>query len=129
MITMITHKQLKSITIALGLTILGLQLGGNTVSALKQEAYHVEKDGTAVENTLYIDGFKRTMANGHMLFSPFAQVKYHPDMRYETVDVKSQNSLILKNASHHWEFPVMNFVEMIIFTQVGLFIFKKQDLK
>ena len=58
MITMITHKQLKSIAIALGLTILGLQLGGNTVSALKQEAYHVEKDGTTVENILYIDGFK-----------------------------------------------------------------------
>lgn len=93
------------------------------------EAYHVEKDGIPVENILYIDRFKRTIANGHMLFSPFAQVKYHPDIRYETIDMKSQNSLILKNASHHWEFSVMNFVEMIIFTQVGLFIFKKQDFK
>lgn len=129
MITMIMHKQLKSIALALGLTILCLQLGGNTVSALKQEAYHVEKDGTTVENVLYIDGFKRTMANGHMLFSPFAQVKYHPDMRYETVDMKAQNSLILKNVSHHWEFSIMNIVEMIIFTKVGLFIFRKQDLK
>lgn len=129
MITMIMHKQLKSIAIALCLTILCLQLGGNTVSALNQEAYHVEKDGTTVENVLYIDGFKRTMANGHMLFSPFAQVKYHPDMHFETVDMKVQNSLILKNVSHHWEFPIMNFLEMIIFTQVGLFLFKKQDFK
>ena len=129
MITMITHKQLRSIAIALGLTILGLQLGGNTVSALKQEAYHVEKDGTTVENILYLDGFKRTMANGHMLFSPFAQVKYHPDMRNETIDMKSQNSLLLKNVSTIGEFSIMNFIEMIIFTQVGLFIFKKQDFK
>lgn len=129
MITMIMHKCLNSIAVALCLTILGLQLGGNTVSALKQEAYHVEKDGTTVENVLYIEGFERTMANGHMLFSPFAQVKYQPDMRYETDDIKTQNSLILKNVSHHWEFPIMNFVEMIIFTQAGLFIFRKQSLK
>lgn len=129
MITMIMHKCLNSIAVALCLTILGLQLGGNTVSALKQEAYYVEKDGTTVENVLYIEGFERTMANGHMLFSPFAQVKYQPDMRYETDDIKAQNSLILKNVSHHWEFPIMNFVEMIIFTQAGLFIFRKQSLK
>lgn len=129
MITMIMHKQLKSIALALGVTILCLQLGGNTVSALNQEAYHVEEDGTVVENVLYIDGFKRAMANGHILFSPFAQVKYHPYMYHETVDMKAKNSLILKNISYHWEFSVMNFIEMFIFTKAGLFIFRKQDLK
>lgn len=75
MITMIMHKRLNSIAVALCLTILGLQLGGKTVSALKQEVYHVDKDETTVENTLYLEGFERTLANGHVLFSPFAQVK------------------------------------------------------
>lgn len=129
MITMMVHKRLNSIAVTLCLTILCLNLGGNTVSALKQEAYLVAEDGTTVENVLYIEGFERAMANGHMLFSPFTQVKYQPDIRYETDDIKAQNSLILKNVSHHWEFPIMNFIEMIIFTQVGLFIFRKQDLK
>lgn len=129
MITMVAHKQLKSIAIALGLTIAALQFGGTTVSALKQEAYYIEENGAAVENVLYIDGYKRKLANGHVLLSPFAQVKYHPDMRSETKDMKSRNSLILKNAAHHWEFPIVNVMEMIIFTQAGLVLFKKQDFK
>lgn len=129
MITMLLHKRLNSIAVALCLTILGLQLGGNTVSKLMQEAYHIEKDGTTVKNVLYIDGLKRTIANGHILLSPFAQVKYHPNMQYETLDIKSQNSLILKNVSHHWEFSIINFIEIILFTQVGLLVFRKQDLK
>lgn len=90
MITMLMHKQLKSIAIALGLTILCLQLGGNTVSALNQEAFHIEKDGTTVENMLYIEGFERVLANGHLLFSPFAQVKYLPYTPLETGDMKNE---------------------------------------
>ena len=129
MITMLMHKRLSSIAVALCLTILGLQLGGNTVSDLKQEEYRVEKDGTATENVLYIKGLERTLANGHMLISPFAQAKYQPEMQYETADMKAENSLIFKNASHHWEFLMMNLIEIIVFTRLGLLLFKKQDLK
>ena len=129
MITMLMHKRLSSIAVALCLTILGLQLGGNTVSDLKQEEYRVEKDGTATENVLYIKGLERTLANGHMLISPFAQAKYQPEMQYETADMKAENSLIFKNASHHWEFLMMNLIEIIVFTRLGLLSVKKQDLK
>lgn len=129
MITMLMHKRLSSIAVALCLTILGLQFGGNTVSDLKQEEYRVEKDGTATENVLYIKGLERTLANGHMLISPFAQAKYQPEMQYETAHMKAENSLIFKNASHHWEFLMMNLIEIIVFTRLGLLLFKKQNLK
>ncbi|MDO4470981.1 MAG: hypothetical protein Q4C84_14180 [Bacillota bacterium] len=128
-ITMLLHKRLNSIAVTLCVALIGLYLGGNTVSDLKQEAFHIEKDGSKVENTLHLEGLERILANAHLMLSPFTQVKYQPDIRYETNDMKIENSLVLKNAFHHWEFPITNFIEIVIFTQIGVMIFKKQDLK
>ena len=80
-IVMVMHRRLHSIVVAVCLTLLALQIGGNTVSALKQPEYRVEKSGSVVENPLHIDGAGRAVANIHVLLSPFAQAKYHPEMQ------------------------------------------------
>lgn len=127
MIVMLAHSRLLSIAIALILTLFALQLGDNSVSALKQSDYTGPEN--TIENPLYIDGFKRTATNLHILISPFAQAEYAPDMMFETTDSKQANSLLFKKASYHWEFCIANVLEMILVTTIGIKIFKKQDLK
>lgn len=128
MIAMLLHKRLYSIAACLGITLLLLNLGGNAVSALNQGEYRIV-DGQQIENVLYIDGFKRAATNAHVLVSPFAQVKYQPYSNTENSDDKSKNSLIFKKAAHHYEFPIMNLIELIGFTCVGITLFRKQDFK
>lgn len=130
MIVMIVHQRLTSIAIVVLLTLLMLHLGGNVVSDLMQPKYKFDVESNEmVENLLYIKGLKRTMANTHLLFSPFAQVKYEPFMLYETLEDKLNNSLILQHSPYHIEFCIVNLLEVILCYQIGIYIFKKQDLK
>ena len=128
-IVMVMHKRLHSIAVAVCLTLLALQIGGNTVSALKQPEYRVEKSGSVVENPLHIDGAGRAVANIHVMLSPFAQAKYHPEMQHETPEIKAENSLVCKGMTYHWEFCMANLIETLVLAQIGISIYKKQNLK
>lgn len=129
MLVMIAHKQLISLGIVLLLTLGMLSLGENAVSGLRQEnVWHDPVTHETVDNPLYLKGIKRNVTNIHLLISPFAQVKYEPDMLI-TPENKPDNSLILKNAPYHFEFAIFNFMELFLFCKIGIYIFKKQDLK
>lgn len=128
-IAMIAHRQLISLGIVIILTLTLLSFGGNTVSDLRQEPLWTEPvTKETVDNLLYIKGFKRTAANLHLLLSPFAQVKYESDMLIEP-EKKAENSLILKNAPYHIEFCIFNLLELALFCEAGIWIFRRQDLK
>lgn len=129
MLAIISHKQLISLIITVLLTISMLTLGGNTVSKLRQSEYNIDTQSSEMmENTLYISGFERTVANAHLLISPFAQVEYESPMLLEP-EFKETNSLILKSFPYHIEFCIFNLLELILFCKVGIHIFRKQDLK
>lgn len=129
MLVMITHKQLTSIGITVLLTLLMLNIGGNAVSNLKQTEYNIDPQTEAlVENPLYISGLKRAATNLHLLISPFAQAEYASDILYES-EAKEENSLVLKNCPYHIEFCIFNLLELILFCKLGIYIFRRQDLK
>lgn len=129
-IVMIAHQRLISIAIVVLLTLFMFHIGDNVVSDLMQPEYRFDVENNEMtENPLYITGFERTVANTHLLFSPFAQVKYEPFMLYESLEEKQNNSLMLKQFPYHIEFCVVNLLELILFYQIGIYVFKKQDLK
>ena len=106
-----------------------LNIGGNAVSNLRQTEYNIDPQTEAlVENPLYINGLKRAAANFHLLISPFAQAEYASDMLYEP-EAKEENSLVLKNFPYHIEFCIFNLLELILFCKLGIYIFRRQDLK
>lgn len=129
MIATITHKQLISIGITVVLTLFLLNFGGNTVSRLGQSAYNIDSQSNErVENALHLSGVKRTAAKVHLLISPFAQVEYESTMLV-VPEEKEEYSLILKDVPYHIEFCIFNLLELMLFYQVGIRIFRKQDLK
>lgn len=129
MIATITHKQLISIGITVILALSLLNFGGNTVSRLGQSAYNIDaQSNERVENALHLSGVKRTAAKAHLLISPFAQVEYESTMLV-VPEEKEEYSLILKDVPYHIEFCIFNLLELMLFYQVGIRIFRKQDLK
>lgn len=129
MLVTITRKQLISVGIAVLLTLSMLTVGGNAVSKLRQDEYDINtQSNEMVENTLYINGFERAVANMHLLISPFAQVEYESPMLLEP-ESKEKNSLILKSFPYHIEFSIFNLLELVLFCKAGIRIFRKQDLK
>lgn len=129
MIATITHKQLISIGITVILTLSLLNFGGNTVSRLGQSAYNIDSQSNErVENVLHLSGVKRTAAKAHLLISPFAQVEYESTMLV-VPEEKEEYSLVLKDVPYHIEFCIFNLLELMLFYQVGIRIFRKQDLK
>lgn len=130
LIAMIAHQRILSIAIAVLLTLGTLHIGDNVVSDLTQPEYRLDVESNEmVENPLYITGIKRTVANTHLLFSPFAQAEYEPFMLLETLEDKQNNSIILKQFPYHIEFCIVNLLELILFYQIGIYVFRKQDLK
>lgn len=129
LIVMLARKQLISIGITVILTLSLLTVGGNTVSNLGQPEYIIDtQSNEMVENVLYNSGFKRTLANAHLLISPFAQIEYEETMLFEP-ESKAEYSLILKSFPYHIEFIIFNLLELLLFCKVGTHIFKRQDLK
>lgn len=129
MIATITHKQLISIGITVILALSMLNFGGNTVSRLGQSAYNIDSQSNErVENALHLSGVKRTAAKAHLLISPFAQAEYESTMLV-VPEEKEDYSLILKDVPYHIEFCIFNLLELMLFYQVGIRIFRKQDLK
>lgn len=129
MIATITHKQLISIGITVILALSMLNFGGNTVSRLGQSAYNIDSQSNErVENALHLSGVKRTAAKAHLLISPFAQAEYESTMLV-VPEEKEEYSLILKDVPYHIEFCIFNLLELMLFYQVGIRIFRKQDLK
>ena len=129
MIVMLARKQLISIGITVILTLSLLTVGGNTVSNLGQPEYIIDtQSNEMVENVLYNSGFERTLANAHLLISPFAQIEYEETMLFEP-ESKAEYSLILKSLPYHIEFIIFNLLELLLFCKVAIHIFKRQDLK
>lgn len=129
MIVMLARKQLISIAITVLLTLSLLTVGENTVSKLGQTEYRIDTlSNEMVENTLYVSGFERAIANTHLLISPFAQIEYESTMLIKP-ESKAEYSLILKSSPYHIEFIILNLLELLLFCKVGIHIFKRQDLK
>ena len=129
MLAMLTHRQLISIAIALLLTIGLLAAGGNTVSNLREEPTRLDPvTHETYDNILYIDGLKRQATNAVLLMSPFAQAEYEQYRYWEPYN-KRDNSLIMKNAPFHFEFCIVNLLEILLFCGIGIRFFRKQDLK
>ena len=128
---MISHKQLISLGIAVIVTLALLTLGGKSVSSLNQPSTWTNPvTHETEENPLQIDGFARTANNIHVLISPFAQAEFHSHMLSESeLGTKKETSLIFKNFPYHIEFCLFNILEIFLFYQIGLRIFRKQDLK
>lgn len=130
MITMISHKQLISLGISIILALALLTLGGKSVSSLNQSSTWIDPvTHETVENPLRIDGFARTANNLHVLISPFAQAEFHSHMLSESeLGIKEETSLIFKDFPYHIEFCLFNILEILLFYNIGLRIFRKQDL-
>lgn len=129
MLAMLTHRQLISIAMALLLTIGLLAAGGNTVSNLREEPTRLDPvTHETYDNILYIDGLKRQATNAVLLMSPFAQAEYEQYRYWEPYN-KRDNSLIMKNAPFHFEFCIVNLLEILLFCGIGIRFFRKQDLK
>lgn len=131
MIVIISHKQIISLGIAVILALALLTLGGKSVSSLNQSSDWIDPlTHETVENTLRIDGFARTANNIHVLISPFAQAEFHSNMLAESeLGTKEENSLILKDFPYHIEFCLFNILEILLFYNIGIRVFRKQDLK
>ena len=128
-VVMVVHRQLISLGIVVILTLSLLSFGGNTVSSLRQSEFWNDPVTQAVEdNPLHISGIKRTAANLHLFVSPFAQTACQPYILVEP-ESKEDCSLLLKNMPYHFEFCMINILEILLFCQIGIHIFKKQDLK
>lgn len=130
MIVMIFHKQLICLGITVILTLALLTLGGKSVSSLNQERTWTDPvTYETVENPLRINGFSRTVNNIHVLISPFAQAESHPFILTASESSKKDNSLIFKDFPYHVEFCLVNILEILLFYNIGIRIFRKQDLK
>lgn len=129
MLTMLAHRQLISIAMALLLTLGLLTAGSNTVSHLREEPTRLDPvTYENIDNILYIDGFKRQVTNAVLLISPFAQAEYEQYRYWEPYN-KSDNSLVMKNAPYHFEFCIVNLMEILLLCGIGIRLFRKQDLK
>ena len=130
MIVMIFHKQLICLGITVILTLALLTLGGKSVSSLNQERTWTDPvTYETVENPLRINGFSRTVNNIHVLISPFAQAESHSFILTASESSKKDNSLIFKDFPYHVEFCLVNILEILLFYNIGICIFRKQDLK
>lgn len=130
MIVIIFHKQLICLGITVILTLALLTIGGKSVSHLNQGTTWTDPvTHETVENPLRIDGFVRTINNVHVLISPFAQAELHPFILSESEAEKKDNSLIIKDFPYHVEFCLVNILEILLFYNIGIRIFRKQDLK
>lgn len=130
MIVMIFHKQLICLGITVILTLALLTLGGKSVSSLNQERTWTDPvTYETVENPLRINGFSRTVNNIHVLISPFAQSESHSFILTASESSKKDNSLIFKDFPYHVEFCLVNILEILLFYNIGIRIFRKQDLK
>lgn len=130
MIVMIFHKQLICLGITVILTLALLTLGGKSVSRLNQERTWTDPvTYETVENPLRINGFSRTVNNIHVLISPFAQAESHSFILTASESSKKDNSLIFKDFPYHVEFCLVNILEILLFYNIGIRIFRKQDLK
>lgn len=129
MLVMVLHRQLISIGIVVILSLSLLSFGGNTVSDLRQpELWNDPVTQVVEDNPLYLNGLKRTAANLHLFVSPFAQAAYQSHMLVEP-ESKENCSLLLKDLPYHFEFCMINLLEILLFCQIGIRIFRKQDLK
>lgn len=130
MIVMIFHKQLICLGITVILTLALLTLRGKSVSSLNQERTWTDPvTYETVENPLRINGFSRTVNNIHVLISPFAQAESHSFILTASESSKKDNSLIFKDFPYHVEFCLVNILEILLFYNIGIRIFRKQDLK
>lgn len=96
--------------------------------SLQSEFWNDPVTQAVEDNPLHISGIKRTAANLHLFVSPFAQTACQPYI-LEEPESKEDCSLLLKNMPYHFEFCMINILEMLLFCQIGIHIFKKQDLK
>lgn len=127
---LIVHR-IFSIFIVLGLSVLLLYGGRETVHTLNQPAETTlfSIDGEVRENPLYVDGMERTAYNVHLLVSPYAQSCYVPYLLHEEKEEKYNNSLFLKQNPYHLEFIMLDALEGMLVYFVGLYLFRKRNLQ
>lgn len=129
-LTIHIKKRIFSILLIIGLTCFFLYSGTETVNTLYQpkETTLFSTEGEARENPLYVEGMDRTVHKAHLLLSPYAQSSYATYLLHEEKDEKMNNSFILKNSTYHFEFVLIDILEMGSFCLIGSYLFKKQKL-
>lgn len=111
-LSVLINNRIFSIFIVIGLTLLLLYGGKETVHTLNQPVQTTlfSIDGELRDNPLYAEGAERTIHNIHLFSSPYAQANYVPYLLHEEKQEKFDNSLILKNSPYHLEFLITDIL-------------------
>lgn len=119
-----------SVFIVIGLTLLLLYSGKETVHTLNQPAKTTlfSTDGEMRDNPLYVEGAERTIHKIHLFSSPYAQANYVSYLLHEEKGEKFNNSLILKDVPYHLEFMIPDVLGMIFIYSAGIYLFNKRNL-
>ncbi len=130
--TFISHR-IFSLFVVVGLTLVLLFYGGQTVSRLNEPQettlYPFSQDGAPVSNPLYLDENERLLPKIHLLISPYSQIQYAPCLMYETCSDLTSNSVIFKGFQYHYDFLIINIFEIIAFYICGQLIFIRRDFR
>ena len=130
-LSVLINNRIFSIFIVIGLTLLLLYGGKETVHTLNQPVQTTlfSIDGELRDNPLYAEGAERTIHNIHLFSSPYAQANYVPYLLHEEKQEKFDNSLILKNSPYHLEFLITDILGGIFLYLLGSYLFNKRNLQ
>lgn len=130
-LSMLINHRILSIFLVMGITLLLLYSGKETVRNLNQPAQTTlfSDDGNMHDNPLYIEGFQRAMHNAHLLASPYAQSYYTYQFLQEEQAEKADNSLILKKIPYHIEFVLFDAIECFLLFVMEFYLFHKRNLQ
>lgn len=130
-LSVLINNRIFSIFIVIGLTLLLLYGGKETVHTLNQPVQTTlfSIDGELRDNPLYAEGAERTIHNIHLFSSPYAQANYVPYLLHEEKQEKFDNSLILKNNPYHLEFLITDILGGIFLYLLGSYLFNKRNLQ
>lgn len=127
---MLSHR-LISICIVVGVALLLLYCGQNTVQALEQpsqtDIYNTEH--IMQTNPLYISGDRRAAYKFHLAASPYAQAVYANSMQNETTADQISNSLFLREMPFHLDFIIVDLGEGLLLCMAGVRLFERKDLR
>lgn len=130
-LSVLINNRIFSVFIVVGLALLLLYGGKETVHTLNQPAQTtlLSTDGTLRDNPLYVTGTKRKIHNIHLFSSPYAQVSYVSCLLHEEKNEKMDNSLVLKNSPYHFEFLISDILEGFVLYLLGGYLFRKRNLQ
>ncbi|MCR5668210.1 MAG: hypothetical protein K6G05_04075 [Lachnospiraceae bacterium] len=121
-------SQLIAFTIIIAGTALLLHFGNDTthtmIQPVKTDAFF--SDGQMHPNPLYVTGTKRILYQIHLTLSPYAQAYYADFFQAELSDIP-EVSLIPSLLPFHIDFLIVDILEIIVVTIIGVKYFSRKD--